>query len=85
MPRFRITLRNFFVVAYLATCLAIALFWPLVDVSSRTAGLFMVIATAAYAALYLAPVVVLVMLADRLLRWLSVSPRSHDRHLSDAT
>lgn len=77
MPRSRITLRNFFVVAYLATCLAIALFWPLVGVSSVPAGLFLVIATAAYAALYLAPVVVLVMLADRLLVWLNVSRRSH--------
>jgi membrane-anchored protein YejM (alkaline phosphatase superfamily) len=77
MPRSRITLRNYYLVAYLATCLAIALFWPLVGVSSVPAGLFLVIATAAYAALYLAPVVVMVTLADRLLLWLNASPRIH--------
>lgn len=72
--RSRITLRNYFAAAYLAVFLAIALFWPLISVASPAAGLFLVAATAGYAALYLLPVIVLTTLLDRLLSWLKVAP-----------
>ena len=71
----RLALRNYFVAAYLATCLAIGLFWPLVELTSIGAGLFVVAATAAYAALYLAPVVLLTALLDHGLLRLGVPPR----------
>ncbi|PKO87263.1 MAG: hypothetical protein CVU18_11380 [Betaproteobacteria bacterium HGW-Betaproteobacteria-12] len=72
--RTRLTLRNYFAVTYLAICLAIGLFWPLVTVDSPAAALFLVAATATYAALYLLPVIVLSVLLVRGLAWLQVSP-----------
>lgn len=71
----RLALRNYFVAAYLATGLAIGLFWPLVTVATPAAGLFLVAATAAYAALYLAPVVLLTTLVDYGLQRLPLPPR----------
>lgn len=77
MPLSRDALRHYFGVTYLALFLAIGFFWPLVEVTSPAAGVFLVAATAAYAALYLLPVILLVTLADRLLARLAVSPAAH--------
>lgn len=74
MPRSRVALRNYFVLTYLAVCLAIASFWPLVGISTPAAAVFVVAAIAGYALLYLAPVVLLTTLADRLLSWFKVTP-----------
>lgn len=53
------TLRRFHWLLYGTTFLALTVFWPLVDFDSNAARLFILAATAAYAGLYILPVVLL--------------------------
>lgn len=60
-------LQRYFVLLYLALFVMIALFWPLVSIDGGPAWVFAVLASAAYAGLYLLPVVVISALAALLL------------------
>ncbi len=74
-------LRAFFVLAYGVVFLALTTFWPFVSPDDGLAWSYVVAATAAYAAVYLLPALLLTLLLDRLLPGREASARWRQRLL----
>ncbi|MBK7901318.1 MAG: sulfatase-like hydrolase/transferase [Azonexus sp.] len=83
-PARAVSLRTYFALAYGAIFIALACFWPFVEVADGMGWVFILAATAGYAGFYLLPAILVCLLLERLLPARAQAPRWRNAVLQTA-